>query len=195
MWISTGTATPQHNLRTIQLPSIRHYNTALLYLCFVFSQFCYSITLPLFCFQSLLLQHYLTSVLFSITSVTALPHLCFVVNHFCCSIASPLFCFQSVLLQHYLTSVLLSITSVTALPHLCFVVSQFCSHVLHVYRASSTSSLLIRLTLAGRTATSIGSVPKRLNDIHAYYKSSSGMGMSDCFVLPACHSVCVSCRN
>ena len=112
MWISTGTATPQHNLRTIQLPSIRHYITALLYLCFVFSQFCYSITLPLFCFQSLLLQHYLTSVLFSITSVTALPHLCFVVNHFCCSIASPLFCFQSVLLQHYLTSVLLSVSSV-----------------------------------------------------------------------------------
>jgi len=89
---------------------------------------------------------------------------------------------------------LLSVSSVTALPHLCFV-NHFSSHLIHVCRASSTSSQLIRLTLAGRTATSIGSVSKRLNDIHAYYKSSSGMGMSDCFVLPACHSVCVSCRN
>ena len=162
---------------------------------FFLSQFCYSITSPLFCYRSVLLQHYLTSVLLSISSVTTLAHLCFAVKHFCYSIILPLFCGQSVSSQHYLTSVLLSVSSVTALPHLCFVVSHFCSHVIHVCRASSTSSQLIRLTLAGRNATSIGSVPKRLNDIHAYNKSSSGMGMSDCFVLPACHSVCVSCRN
>ena len=86
----------------------------------------YSITVPLFCFQSVLLQHYFTSVLFSVTSVTALPHLCFVFNHFCYSFTSPLFCCQSLLLQHCLTSVLFSVSSVTALPHLCFVVNHFC---------------------------------------------------------------------
>ena len=86
----------------------------------------YSITSPLSCFLSVLLQHYLPSVLFSISSATALPPLCFVFFQFCYSITSSLFCFQSLLLQHYLTSVLLSITSVTALAHLCFVFIQFC---------------------------------------------------------------------
>ena len=71
--------------------------TALPHLCFVVSQFCYSITSPLFCCQWVLLQHYLTSVLLSVSSVTALPHLCFVVSEFCYSITSPLFCCQSLL--------------------------------------------------------------------------------------------------
>ena len=69
----------------------------------------YSITVPLFCFQpvlltvpmfwflSVLLQHYPPSVLFSVSSVTALAHLCFVVSEFCYSITSPLFCCQSLL--------------------------------------------------------------------------------------------------
>ena len=121
--------------------------TALPHLCLVFSQFCYSISSPLFCCQSVLLQHYLTSffffslfspsqsvllqhyltsVLLQVSSVTALAHLCFVVNQFCYSISSPLFCCQALLLQHYLTSVLWSVSSVTALPHLCFVIGQFC---------------------------------------------------------------------
>ena len=103
--ISTGTATTQIKDDSVAFNPSLHY----------------SITSPLFCFLSVLLQHYLPSVLFSISSATALFYLSFVFNHFCYSITSPLFCFQSVLLQDYLTSVLLSVSSVTALPHLCFV--------------------------------------------------------------------------
>lgn len=55
-------------------------------------------------------------------------------------------------------------------------------HLLTVPRPRSTNSLLIRLILAGKNASVFGSVPKRLNAIHAY-QFSTEMGMSVCLCL------------